>query len=383
MLLYVHVPFCVRKCAYCAFHSTAYDPEAMDRYVQLLLRDMRARAELVDGRAARTLYFGGGTPSLLEPEQVDTLIQAAGKFFGLAGDAEITLEANPESAVRPGFLRDIRGLGVNRISLGVQSLHDGILRVLGRPHDARLARRAVHAVRDSGLDNLSLDFIWGIPGQTPAMWLDDLAAAADMAPEHLSCYGLTLEEGTPLAHSVDRGVLALPDEDAGADMYVRGAEYLAGCGFSQYEVSNFARPGRESRHNRGYWAGEEYLGFGPSAVSTVDGRRWTTPSGLGRYAAFVSGTAGADAEERLSEPIARRERIMLALRTREGLDLKTLASAVEPELRAALEPLRSGGRVRLENGRLSLTRTGMLVSNSIIEFVLDLVEGPHTNTGTV
>lgn len=383
MLLYVHVPFCVRKCAYCAFHSTAYDPEAMDRYVQLLLRDMRARAELVDERAARTLYFGGGTPSLLEPEQVDTLIQAAGKFFGLASDAEITLEANPESAVRPGFLRDIRGLGVNRISLGVQSLHDGILRVLGRPHDARLARRSVHAVRDSGFDNLSLDFIWGIPGQTPATWLDDLAAAADMAPEHLSCYGLTLEEGTPLAHSVDRGVMALPDEDAGADMYVRGAEYLAGCGFSQYEVSNFARPGRESRHNRGYWAGEEYLGFGPSAVSTVDGRRWTAPSGLGRYAAFVSGTAGADAEERLSKTIARRERIMLALRTREGLDLKTLASAVEPELRAALEPLRSGGRVRLENGRLSLTRTGMLVSNSIIEFVLDLVEGPHTNTGTV
>lgn len=166
-------------------------------------------------------------------------------------------------------------------------------------------------------------------------------------------------------------------------MYVRGAEYLAGRGFSQYEVSNFARPGRESRHNRGYWAGEEYLGFGPSAVSTMDSRRWTAPSGLDRYAAFVSGTAGADTEERLSETIARRERIMLALRTREGLDLKTLASAVEPELRTALEPLRSGGRVRLENGRLSLTRTGMLVSNSIIEFVLDLVEGPHTNTGTV
>ena len=383
MLLYIHVPFCGRKCAYCAFHSTAYDPEAMDRYVRLVLRDMRARAELVDRRAARTLYFGGGTPSLLEPGQMDALIQAAGKFFGLAGDAEITLEANPESAVRPGFLRDIRRLGVNRISLGVQSLHNGTLRTLGRPHDACLARRAVHAVRDSGFDNLSLDFIWGIPGQTPAMWLDDLAAAADMAPEHLSCYGLTLEEGVSLAHAVERGVMALPDEDTGADMYVRGAEYLAGRGFSQYEVSNFARPERKSRHNRGYWAGEEYLGFGPSAVSTMDSRRWTAPSGLDRYAAFVSGTAGADTEERLSETIARRERIMLALRTREGLDLKTLASAVEPELRTALEPLRSGGRVRLENGRLSLTRTGMLVSNSIIEFVLDLVEGPHTNTGTV
>lgn len=383
MLLYIHVPFCVRKCVYCSFHSVPHSAEALERCVALIVKDMARQAPFAEGRAVRTLYFGGGTPSLLNPGQVEALIQAAVKFYGLSGSAEITLEANPESAARPGFLRDIRKLGVNRVSLGVQSLHDGALRMLGRPHDSRQARRVVEAVRAAGFGNLSLDLIWGVPEQTSDMWLDDLAAATDLEPDHLSCYGLTLEEGTLLAHAVQRGLLPAPDEDAGADMYVRGAEYLADRGFAQYEVSNFSRPGRESLHNRGYWAGEEYFGFGPSAVSTARGRRWTAPACLERYAAFVCGTAGPDAGECLTEAVIRRERIMLALRTGEGLDLKTLAPAVEAELRAALEPLRSGGRIRLDNGRLSLTSTGMLVSNSIIEFVLDLAERPHGNTGTV
>lgn len=382
MLLYIHVPFCVRKCAYCAFHSVAYTPETMERCVQLIVQDMRARAGQSGGKKARTLYFGGGTPSLLASEQVETLLDAAARFYGLDAAAEITLEANPESVTRPGFLQSIRALGVNRLSLGVQSLHDRTLQILGRPHDALQARQAVRAARQSGFENLSLDLIWGVPGQTPALWLKDLAAAADLEPDHLSCYGLSLEEGAPLAQAVEGGTLVLPGEEDGADMYVRGGQYLAGRGFLQYEVSNFARPGKESLHNQGYWNGGDYLGFGPSAVSTVGQRRFTAPRDLQQYAAFVAGAMDAE-EEFLSADTVRREQIMLALRTTSGLDLNMLPQSAAAELREALKPLRLRGQIRLEDGRLSLTRTGMLVSNSIIEFVLDLMDGPHGNTGTV
>lgn len=383
MLLYIHVPFCVRKCAYCAFHSVAYTPEGLERCVQLIVQDMKGRASQGSGQRAKTLYFGGGTPSLLTPEQVETLFEAAVKFFGLDAGAEITLEANPESVVRPGFLQSIRALGVNRLSLGVQSLHDQTLRVLGRPHDSAQARQAVRAARSSGFDNLSLDLIWGVPGQTPGMWLEDLAAAADLEPDHLSCYGLSLEEGVPLVQAVEKGALTLPDEDDGAQMYMRGAEYLAGRGFLQYEISNFARPGRKSQHNQGYWSGEDYLGFGPSAVSTVGRHRFLAPRGLKQYAAFVAGAADAEEEEFLSPETVRRERIMLALRTAGGFDLNMLPPEAEAELRVALNPLHLSGQVCLEDGHLSLTRSGMLVSNSIIEFVLDLIERPHGNTGKV
>ena len=307
---------------------------------------------------------------------METLLDAAAEFYGLDAAAEITLEANPESVIRPGFLHDIRSLGVNRLSLGVQSLDNRTLRILARPHDADQARRAVQMARESGFENLSLDLIWGVPGQTPVLWLEDLAAAADLETDHLSCYGLSLEEGATLASAVRDGTLVLPGEEDGADMYVRGVEYLARRGFLQYEVSNFARPGRESLHNQGYWDGEDYLGFGPSAVSTVGRRRFTAPRGLLPYAAFVSGAVGAEEEEILSGDIVRRERIMLALRTTRGLDLKTLGPDQNAGLRETLESLRASDRIRLEGGRLSLTRTGMLVSDSIIEFVLDRISVP-------
>ena len=201
MLLYVHVPFCVRKCGYCAFHSGPFSEGDAARYVALVLRELDGWAKILGRATLETVYFGGGTPSLLTPEQVGAILDAAARSFDLDPEAEITLEANPESALRSGFLAAVRGLGVNRLSLGVQSLQDDLLAMLGRPHDSAQARRAVHAARAAGFSNLSLDMIWGLPGQDVSAWLEDLAGTMALAPEHVSCYGLSLEEGAPLAEA--------------------------------------------------------------------------------------------------------------------------------------------------------------------------------------
>lgn len=385
MLLYVHVPFCVRKCGYCAFHSGPYVAADADRYVNLVLQEMTAQQAGCLDLGVDTVYFGGGTPSLLTPGQIGRILEQTAQLFRIAADAEITLEANPESILRPGKLSELRALGVNRLSLGVQSLHDDLLRGLGRPHDRRQALLAMDAAHAAGFSNLSLDLMWGLPGQTPSMWLDDLGQCAERA-QHLSCYGLTLEEGTPLTGAVRAGRLALPDEEDGALMYGQGLELLESQGFVQYEVSNFARPGQESRHNMGYWRGSTYLGLGPAAVSTMHGRRWTNPATLDAYADMVEHGGTCVDTELLSPEVLARERIMLALRTRDGLDLERFQAMAEPHaagLRAAVEQLCSGGLARQDAGHLHLTGSGMLVSNSIIELVLDLLDSGHGTTGNL
>ena len=383
MLLYVHVPFCVRKCGYCAFHSGPFSPEAATFYVREVLREMAEWGRTLGRVRIETVYFGGGTPSLLEPEQIGALLQAAGKCFALSPDAEITLEANPDSVLRPGFLDSLRGLGVNRLSLGVQSLRDDALAMLGRPHDGAQARRAVRAARQAGFSNLSLDLIWGLPGQTPVAWLEDLRAVVELAPEHVSCYGLSLEEGTPLARRVEQGELVLPDEECGVRMYLDGSEYLESAGYAHYEISNYARPGRESRHNTGYWEGREYLGLGPAAVSTIEGRRWSNPAGLAEYAAQVASGQERPGEEVLSARTRLEEMVMLSLRTSKGLDLEKFKATTEAEFpwrHPAVEQLRSSGLACLRAGHLQLTRKGMLVSNSAIEMVLGILDRMHADT---
>ena len=383
MLLYVHVPFCVRRCGYCAFHSGPFSETDAARYTALVLRELDGWSRVLGRAPLETVYFGGGTPSLLAPEQVGAILDAAARSFDLIPGAEITLEANPESALRPGFLEGIRGLGVNRLSLGVQSLQDGLLAMLGRPHDAAQARQAVHAARAAGFSNLSLDMIWGLPGQNAALWLQDLAGVVGLAPGHVSCYGLSLEEGAPLARAVDQGRLTPPDDEEGARMYLEGSAYLESEGFGHYEISNYARPGRESRHNQGYWTGRDYLGLGPAAVSTLKGRRWTNPAGLDDYARAVAAGNGRDEEEVLTAETRRQEMVMLALRTRDGLDLEKFMAATGrefPRRDPAVERLRSSGLVRLGAGRLQLTREGMLVSNSVIEMVLGVLDRMSATT---
>ena len=383
MLLYVHVPFCVRKCGYCAFHSGPFSAEGVRRYVELVLREMEVWGRTLGRVAVDTVYFGGGTPSLLEPGQIGALLQAVGTRFDLGAHAEITLEANPDSALRPGFLEAVRGLGVNRLSLGVQSLRDDLLAMLGRPHDAAQARLAVAAARNAGFSNLSLDLIWGLPGQTLGRWLDDLAAAAALSPEHLSCYGLSLEPGTALARRAERGELELPDEEVLARMYLDGSRYLEAQGYAHYEISSHALEGRESRHNQGYWAGRDYLGLGPAAVSTIGDRRWSNPAALRDYAAVADGDGVPEEMEELSAHTRRQEMVMLALRTRAGLDLEKFKATTGTEFpwrHPAVERLRSSGLVRHREGRLQLTREGMLVSDSVIEMALAILDRMPADT---
>lgn len=382
MLLYVHVPFCVRKCGYCAFHSGPFSPDAVAAFVELAVRQMGDWGRTLGRVEVETVYFGGGTPSLLEPGQIEAMLRSAQDCFDLDAEAEITLEANPDSVLRPGFLGSLRGLGVNRLSLGVQSLQDDLLAMLGRPHDARQARLAVEAARDSGFSNLSLDLIWGLPGQTLEGWMADLAEAVALAPEHLSCYGLSLEEGTALARKVEEGDLDLPDEESQALMYLDGSRFLESAGYAHYEISNYARPGCQSRHNEGYWAGKDYLGLGPAAVSTIGNRRWSNPAAWGEYAAAVTGGGKAN-EEVLSARTGRQEMVMLALRRARGLDLEKFKATTGTEFpwrHPAVEQLRSSGLARRRDGHLQLTREGMLVSNSVIEMVLGILDRMPADT---
>lgn len=381
--LYVHAPFCRAKCRYCAFYSLpagADGPGAaeLSRYIAALEAEMDAQretwAQALSLGPAPSVFLGGGTPSLLGAEGLDRVLSALRRRFPLAEDAEITIEANPDSAT-PAFLAAARRLGVNRLSLGVQSLDDALLARLGRPHDAAQAVAAVAAARAAGFTNLGLDLIFGLPGQSVEAWLGTLRQALELAPEHLSCYGLTIEPGTPLAR--DAAMLAaLPDDDAQAEMYLRGAELLAAAGFAHYEISNFALPGRRCRHNALCWQGGDVLGFGPAAVSTVSlgaGRalRWANPQSLDRWEALVrSGRAGSHGREELGPELRAREALMLALRTADGLDLDEHEKRCGHDLRrirhGLIKQLTENGLATLAGGRLALSDQGMLLSNSII-----------------
>ncbi|GAB1408896.1 hypothetical protein MASR1M90_00500 [Desulfovibrionales bacterium] len=378
VLVYVHVPFCVRKCRYCAFVSHVYSPDAADRYLTLLEREMAVWAERYGCLCADTVYVGGGTPSLLTPKQVTWLFDALERFFDLGQTREVSMEANPESVCAPGFLETARDRGVSRISLGVQSLHDATLRLLGRPHDRQTVVRAVRAVRDAGISSLNLDLIWGVPGQNLNMWLDDVRQAIALEPEHLSCYGLSLEHGTLLLDQVMRQELHMPSEDCASQMFVRGCQSVEEAGFAQYEISNFARHGHMCQHNLGYWAGSSYAGLGPAAVSTMSGMRWTNASALDDYArGLAAGVSGQDVEL-LTSHVQAREMIMLSLRTRAGLDLEWFQAKTGCDfLRhtgSFIEQLCASDLAQVSSNHFSLTRQGMLVSDSILATLLEYVD---------
>lgn len=383
--LYVHAPFCRAKCRYCAFFSVPCGPTGpagpeatvLSRYLSVLEAEMDRQTQIFGRVAAPTLFFGGGTPSLLGPAALERILAALRARFDLAPDAEITLEANPDSAT-PEFLRAARQLGVNRLSLGVQSLDDAALKALGRVHSAAQARGTFHAARAAGFANIGLDLIFGLPGQGVEGWLSTLRQAVDLGPEHLSCYGLTIEPGTPLAEDA-AALAALPDEDSQAEMFLRGSELLERAGYEHYEISNFAKlsagVGHRCRHNMSCWRGEDVLAFGPAAVSTMSAEggkaRWANPADLAEWEALVlSGRAGQAGREALSADIRASEALMLALRTADGLDLDAYAAAFGHDLRNTnadlLVQLERAGLLLPEEGRLRLTCAGMLVSNSVI-----------------
>jgi len=376
--LYVHAPFCRAKCRYCAFYSlpagqAGPEPSLLERYLCALEAEMDQLRAAHGPVSAPSLFFGGGTPSLLGPGALARIMAGLRSRFDLSPDAEISLEANPDSA-SPEFLRAARSLGFNRLSLGLQSLDDAALTSLGRVHSAEQAVDAFASARAAGFTNIGLDLIFGLPGQTPEQWLDTLRRAVALGPEHLSCYGLTLEPGTPLAGD-HAALAALPDEDGQAEMFLRGAELLEAEGYAHYEISNFARPGRACRHNQACWQGRGVLGFGPAAVSTIAGAdnalRWANPADFEAWEALVaSGQAGQHGREILSPEIRAREGLMLALRTAAGLDLAAHFRATGQDLpmlfAGLLAQLERAGLVLLSPGRLRLTTAGMLVSNSVI-----------------
>ncbi|MDE7245857.1 MAG: radical SAM family heme chaperone HemW [Oscillospiraceae bacterium] len=371
--LYIHIPFCKSKCVYCDFYSLPGAEKMMNRYTAALCRHLREAAPLADAHLVDTVYFGGGTPSYLGAGRLRRLLKAVLKDYHVAGDAEITLEANPDSAGDWRTLRSLRRAGYNRISLGVQSASDGELHTLGRPHTFGQAVDAVGAARTAGFKNLSLDLIYGLPGQTLAQWQRTVEHAAALEPEHLSCYGLTVEEGTPLWDRQNE--MDIPDDSQQADMYLWTVERLAQLGYEQYEISNFARPGFASRHNMKYWTLGEYAGFGPGAHSDLGDVRYAFVRDLSAYCQGVK--AGGDILSE-SERIPPRERdleyLMLGLRTVRGIERREFENrfclSFTP-VQEVLERLCHSGHTMQSGDRWRLTPEGFLVSNQIIGQVLD------------
>jgi len=320
----------------------------------------------------RTIYFGGGTPSLIPLNQLDQIMKTLDKHFELSEGMEVTLEANPDSAQDVSYFRGLLSIGFNRLSLGMQSGNDLDLQVMGRPHSAAMTMQAYANARRAGFGNIGLDLIWGLPGQRLKAWLDQLKVVAEMRPEHLSAYNLTLESGTLMAKRCgESGDLTLPSDTEQGRMFIYGAEYLESMGYMHYEVSNFARMGFMSVHNSGHWDGSDYLGLGPSAVSTLGKRRFTTPRYMDEYDAYVRGDMVGNDFEELTEKDLLAEMIMLSLRTSRGLDLKAFRERTGYDLVKRQEQLISAlhreNLVRINQGRLRLTKNGMLVSNVIIQ----------------
>lgn len=371
--LYIHIPFCRRKCAYCDFYSLAGQDERMDAYTAALCAHLTEVSAYASVHTVDTVYFGGGTPSLLGEKRLSKLLKTVQKKYRLARDAEITLEANPESAGDRRELHRLRKAGFNRVSLGMQSANDRDLLELGRIHTAAQTRQAVDAVRKAGFDNLSLDLIYGLPGQTLPQWQATLAAAEELAPEHLSCYGLQVEEGTPLY--TRREDLDLPGEETQAELYLWAVEDLSRHGYRQYEISNFAKPGRESRHNLKYWSLAEYAGFGPGAHSDFGDTRYAYARDLEGYIQGVLGHAPPLSEnERIPAAERDMEWVMLRCRTADGLDPQTFERRFRRRFTCflpVLESCREAGYAVEEEGRWRLTPQGFLVSNQIIRRLLD------------
>ena len=375
--IYIHVPFCRSKCQYCDFYSlTDKSDRLLDGYLDAVCDHIRETGPQAPNHLVDTIYFGGGTPSFIGADGMAAILTTIRRNFDVAADAEITFEANPDS-VSPKLLRKLRSEGFNRVSLGVQCDDDRILENIGRPHNYAQAVSAVERIRKAGFKNLSLDLIYGLPGQTLEGWQQTLQNVLTLKPEHISCYGLKVEEGTPLYACKD--YVNLPDDDAQADMYLSAVEILRSKGFRQYEISNFCRRNIESKHNLKYWFGEEYLGFGPDASSDFAGKRFKIIRDLQGYIAGIHGS-GQVLEE--VQEVAPRERageyLMMRLRTAYGISAKEYERKFLlpfKELQKALEQCQQRGHAApFDSDRWRLTAEGFLLSNSIISDLLLIQE---------
>ena len=367
------MPFCRSKCQYCDFYSlTEKHDKLIDGYLDATINHIKESGALAPNYKVDTIYFGGGTPSFFGADGLATILTAIRRNFDVDAAAEITFEANPDS-ISDALLKRLRAEGFNRVSLGIQTDDDAILEKLGRPHNYAQAVQAYHRIRKAGFKNVSVDLMYGLPGQTMKMWRETLDNILDLNPEHISCYGLKVEEGTPLYEV--REFSNLPNDDMQADMYLAGVEKLRSDGFRQYEISNFARKGLYSRHNMKYWTGGEYLGFGPSASSDFAGKRFTLARDLHGYIKGIM-EGGEVMDEVQDIPLRERagEYLMLRLRTSTGIQ----AEEYERLFLLPFEPLREVLKKHMDfyyvhindEGRWSLTPKGYLVSNAIISDLL-------------
>lgn len=366
--LYVHIPFCKSKCIYCDFYSLPNSEERMDAYLAVLTAQITESAPRAAQYCVDTVYFGGGTPSYFGAERLCRILETIDKHYALCSDAETSMEANPDSARDISALRLLRSTGFNRISLGMQSGCNEELRRIGRIHTSEETRQAVETARAAGFDNLSLDLIYGLPGQTKERWMENLSAAAALAPEHLSCYGLKVEEGTPLY--AKRESYDIPDDELQAEEYLSCVDFLKARGYEQYEISNFAKPGMESRHNFKYWTLAPYLGFGPGAHSDFDGVRFAFARDLNSY---LAGQAAFSENESISPSERTQEYLMLGLRTVRGISKEEYGQPFE-KIEAVLHQCAQGGLAEMADGRWHLTPRGFLVSNTIILRVLEAAQ---------
>ena len=365
--VYVHIPFCFQKCPYCDFVSGPFDRSARLGYLAAL--ELEIRRSSWAGRSVNTVYFGGGTPSELSTDELEGLALAVRETFAIEAASEWSIECNPKT-IAPESLEGMSLLGFNRISLGIQSFQDRYLQLLGRAHTGEESSRAYRLVRAAGFENVNLDLIFALPGQSLDHWKLDLDEALVLAPEHLSLYGLTIEEGTEFGKRHSRGELEEIDEEGTADMYEVALDLTLESGFDQYELSSFARLGRECRHNLGYWNYLPYLGFGIGAASFLDGTRWTNTTVLRDYLRGASsGEVSRATEKRLQGKEALGEELMLRLHTQTAVSLRSLSVRygrdVGEEYADSFQLLTGQGLIELEDDHARLTRKGKLVASEV------------------
>lgn len=365
--LYIHIPFCRRKCLYCSFVS--YDGREAD--IASYLRALKGElAQRVGGEYIGTIYIGGGTPSLLSAEQVEELLSTIRATGNIDDTAEITLEANP-GTIDTDYLTGLRKAGINRLSLGVQSLNDNELRILGRIHTADEARATVRHARNAGFDNLSLDLIYGLPGQTTADWRQSLEESMGLKPDHLSLYALTLDPETPMQSRIEAGELQRQDPDTAADLYELAEDILEAHGYNHYEISNWALAGHESRHNLTYWENRPYIGAGVAAHSCLNGRRFANTKDLDTYTNTVSDTSLPEPEldEKISPEMEIAETVILGLRLMRGIDPYEMSRRFDTNFtvryQTQIQEMTDAGLLENLEGKIKLTRRGRLLSNEV------------------
>lgn len=358
--LYLHVPFCAKKCSYCAFYSGAYSSQNAKGYVEAVKRNLRHYSD--KSRETDTVYFGGGTPSLLTAAQIEEILICAAECFDIAHDAEITLEANP-STVSKQKLSELKSAGINRISFGVQSLNDSELEFLGRLHSAERAKKAVMDAYEVGFENISCDLMIALPNQTIDSLKDNIKALCGLPIQHISAYILKVEEDTPFDR--EEIINLLPNEDETAELYLAMAETFEDFGFAQYEVSNFAKKGFESRHNSRYWKCFDYIGIGPYAHSCNGGKRFAAKCSTEEFIAADTQPITVTDEK----PCGFDEFAMLRLRLKEGLGLADVPEH-RVEIERKLPPLIKAGYVVFKDDTVSLTPKGFLMSNSVISHII-------------